>query len=94
MATAEAQKKWRRKKRPVKRQLNVVARALIHDYLDEITESYALKGKGEAVTFSCFIVKSLMQQSEFNQEAARLLSVFSENFQRDRELYTSSRCPK
>lgn len=91
MANKESQTRWRRKNRFVKRQLNVMARKLVHDYLDEIGEAYQLKGKGEAVTFSCYITKALIQQAEFNEEAARLLEVFHQNFQRDREIFSSSR---
>ncbi|GEM_PF-279511 len=91
MATAEAQTKWRRKNHIMKRQLNVMARKLVHEYLEEIAETYDLEGKGEAVTFACFVTKSLMQQAEFNEEAARLLDVFDQSYQRDRDIYTSSR---
>ena len=91
MADRESQMKWRRKNHFVKRQLNVMARKLVHDYLAEIGAAYHLKGKGEAVTFSCYVTKALIQQGEFNEEAARLLRVFYENFKRDRELFSSSR---
>jgi len=93
MATAEAQTKWRRKNHILKRQLNVMARKLVHEYLEEIADRHDLEGKGEAVTFSCFVTKSLMQQADFNEEAARLLEIFEEGYHRDRDLYTSSRCP-
>jgi len=93
MATAQAQTKWRRKNHVLKRQLNVMARKLVHEYLEEIAEIYDLEGKGEAVTFSSFVTKALMQQAEFNEEAARLLEIFGESYRRDRDIYTSSRCP-
>lgn len=91
MATSSAQRKWRDKHRPLKRQLNVMARKLIHDYLDEIAQGHRLEGKGEAVSFAAFVARSLMQQATFNPEAARLLSLYRESYGRDRDLYTSSR---
>lgn len=91
MATREAQQKWRDKHRPLKRQLNVMARRLIHDYLDEIAVRHRLDGKGEAVGFSAYVARSLMQQAEFNPEAARLLALYRDSYARDRDLYTSSR---
>ena len=92
MATADAQTKWRHKNHMMKRQLNVMARKLIHGYLEEIAEDYRLDGKGEAVTFSSFVTKSLIQQAEFNEDAARLLEIFENTYHRDRDIYTSSRC--
>jgi hypothetical protein len=91
MATAKSQARWRRKNRLLKRQLNVMARGLVHEYLEEIVDAHHLNGKGEAVAFAAFVTKALMQQADFNDEAARLLGVFDEAFHRDRDLYTSSR---
>lgn len=87
MATAKAQQKWRSKNRYVKTQLNVMARRLIHDDLDEIAARFDLRGKGEAVGFSSFVTKGLMQYAEHNREARRLIDLFSEAFERDRDLY-------
>lgn len=87
MATAKAQQKWREKNRFVKTQLNVMARRLVHDDLDEIAEHFDLRGKGEAVGFSSFVTKGLMQFSEHNHEARRLIELFSEAFERDRDMY-------
>lgn len=91
MATRSAQRKWRDKHRPLKRQLNVMARGLIHEYLDEIARAHHLDGKGEAVSFAAFVARSLMQQAQFNPEAARLLALYRDSYGRDRDLYTSSR---
>ena len=87
MATAAAQRKWRDKHRFVKSQLNVMTRKLAHEYLDEIARTFALRGKGEAVGFSCFVVKALMQRADFNTEAARILDAFAESYHRDRDIY-------
>ncbi len=89
MATARAQKKWRDKHRFVKRQLNVMARKLIHDYLDEITKRFALRGKGEAAAFACFVTMSLVQRAEYEDETARMLNLFTESYRRDRDLFTA-----
>ena len=89
MATSAAQAKWRRKNHLVKRQLNVMQRKLVHDYLAEVAATFDLRGKGEAVTFSAFVAKSLMQAAEHNAEAARLLDVFAEGYHRDRDIYSA-----
>ncbi|CCQ73794.1 hypothetical protein [Magnetospira sp. QH-2] len=87
MATTQAQAKWRDKNRFVKRQLNVMARKLVHDSLDDIADVQNLKGKGEAVAFACFITQALRQQADFNDEAARLMTLFEESYLRDRDMY-------
>ncbi len=88
MASAKAQRKWRDKHRFVKRQLNVMARKPIHDFLDDIAASYGLKGKGEAVAFACFITEALKQRADFNTEAGRMLDIFAETYHRHRDVYT------
>jgi len=87
MATAHSQRRWRNKNRYVKTQLNVMARRLVHDDLDEIARLYALRGKGEAVGFASFVTKGIIQYAEHNEEARRLLELFAEAFMRDRDLY-------
>jgi hypothetical protein len=87
MATARAQHKWRSKNRFVKSQLNVMARRLVHDDLEEIAARFELRGKGEAVGFSSFVTKGLMQYAEHNHEARRLVDLFSDAFERDRDMY-------
>jgi hypothetical protein len=87
MATTESQRRWRGKNHLVKRQLNVMARGLIHEYLDEIAATGDLRGKGEAVTFSAFAVRLLMQQAEYDPDAARRLADLRETYHRDRDLY-------
>jgi len=88
MASAEAQKKWRDKHRFVKRQLNVMTGKRIHQYLGEIAGQFGLRGKGEAVTFSAFVTKALVQNAEFDKHAARILEDFSDIYCRDRDIYT------
>lgn len=89
MATAQAQKKWRNKHRFVKKQLNVMARKLVHEYLEDISGTFGLRGKGEAVTFACFVTRALMQRADFNTEAARILDVFVHTYRQDRDVYTA-----
>ncbi len=89
MATRQAQRKWRDKHRFVKRQLNVMARKLIHEYLDDIAGTFALRGKGEAVTFACFVTRALMQRTDFDAEAARMLDTFAEVYHQDRDVYSA-----
>ena len=87
MATAQTQAKWRGKHRFIKRQLTVMARKQIHDDLDELAAHFHLRGKAEAVSFSAFLAKAMLQAADHNAEAARLLTLFAEAFQRDRDLY-------
>ena len=88
MATAQAQRKWRDKHWFVKRQLNVMARRLIIEYVDEIRYTFGMRGKGEAVAFAAFVTKALMQRAEYDAGTARMLDGFAETFRRDHELYT------
>jgi hypothetical protein len=87
MATAHSQRRWRNKNRYVKTQLDVMARRLVHDDLDEIARRYDLRGKGEAVGFASFVTKGIIQYAEHNDEARRLMELFAEAFMRDRDLY-------
>ncbi|NQW00136.1 MAG: hypothetical protein HQ483_10595 [Rhodospirillales bacterium] len=89
MTTAKSQKKWRDKHRLVKTQLNVMARKAVHGELDRLAESFALRGKGEAVSFAVFMTQALHQRAEFNSEAARMLDDFAAAFHRDRDLYSN-----
>ncbi len=89
MATAQAQKKWRDKHRLVKKQLNVMARKATHDYLTDIARRFALRGKGEAVTFACFVTQALIQRADYNTEAARMIDAMKETYHRDRDIYTA-----
>ncbi|MDP6788286.1 MAG: hypothetical protein QF830_03915 [Rhodospirillales bacterium] len=89
MAATAAQRKWRDKHRYVKSQLNVMTRRLVHGYLEDIARTFALRGKGEAVTFAGFAVKALMQRAEYDGAAARMLDQFAESYRRDRDLYSA-----
>ena len=89
MTTAKSQKKWRDKHRLVKTQLNVMARKAVHAELDALAESFDLRGKGEAVSFSVFLTRALRQRADFNTEAARMLDDFRDAFHRDRDLYSN-----
>ena len=89
MATTEAQRKWRDKHRLVKKQLNVMARKGIHEYLMEFADQFNLRGKGEAVTFSSFVTQALLQRAEYNAEAARMLDDFITAYHRDRDIYSA-----
>ncbi len=87
MATGKAQRKWRNKNRLVKSQLNVMARTWVHDDLDRFAESFQLRGKGEAVTFSAFVTRALLQRADFSAEAARMFDDFVAAYHRDRDLH-------
>ncbi|KAA5607301.1 hypothetical protein F1188_00580 [Roseospira marina] len=87
MATRTSQRRWRSKNHLVKRQLNVMARDLVHEYLDEIASAHELRGKGEAVAFAAFAVRLLMQHAEHDPAAAQRLTDLRESYHRDRELY-------
>ncbi|NQV55891.1 MAG: hypothetical protein HQ503_08540 [Rhodospirillales bacterium] len=87
MATLEAQRKWRRKNKFVKSQLNIMARKNVQDYLAEIADEHDLRGKGEAVAFAVYTTIALIQQGGFNDEAGRLHQLFTDAYHRDREIY-------
>jgi len=87
MATTQAQNRWRSRNRFTKKQLNVMARLETHAALDDIAADFALKGKGEAVTFACFVTRWLMQQRDHNAEAARLLALLGDVYHKERDLY-------
>ena len=89
MASLEAQSKWRRKNKFVKRQLNIMARKNVHDYLEEIADGHDLRGKGEAVAFAVYPTMALIQQGGFNDEADRLLQIFADAYHRDRETFAA-----
>ena len=87
MASAQHQKKWRDKNRLVKSQLNVVARRSVHDDLEQFSESFRLRGKGEAVSLAAFVTRALIQRAGFSSEAARMLDDFIEAYHRDRNIH-------
>jgi len=87
MASAEHQKKWRDKHRLVKSQLNVMARHSIHEDLERFSESFQLRGKGEAVTFAAFVTRALIQRADFSTEAARMLADLIAAYHRARDLH-------
>jgi len=87
MATKQAQARWRSKHALVKKQLNVMAKRLIHEDLEDISKSFDLKGKAEAVTFTTFVTKALAQQAEYNPEAKRILDLLETAYKRDRDIY-------
>lgn len=87
MATALAQRRWRSKNRPIKTQLNVMVRRLVHDDLTELAADCGLRGKAEAVSFASFVAKGLQQYAEHDKGAAELLDIFRQSYDRDRDLY-------
>ncbi len=87
MATTQAQRKWRDKNRLVKKQLNVMARKSTHQTLEDFAETFNLRGKGEAVTFTAFITRALIQRADFNTQAARMLDDFAAAYHRDRDIH-------
>jgi hypothetical protein len=89
MTTAKSQKKWRDKHRLVKTQLNVMARESVHENLNKLAQNFNLRGKGEAVSFSTFIVCALSQRADYSPEAALMLDDFAEAFQHDRDIYSN-----
>ncbi len=89
MATATSQKKWRRKHRLVKSQLNVMARKNTHEELENFAATFQLRGKGEAVTFAAFVTRALMQRADFDAAAARILDDFTDAYHRDRDIHSA-----
>ena len=45
----------------------------MHKELAEAAQNASLRGKGEAVGFTSFVTKGLIQSAEHNMEAAKLL---------------------
>lgn len=88
MAQAHAQNKWRSKNRFIKRQLNVMARQQTHEALKDMAARYGLRGKAEAVTFACFVVRALMQRAEYSREAARMLDELAIGYHGNRDLHS------
>jgi len=89
MTTAQSQDRWRRRHRYEKKQLNVMARVETHRALEEIAAAHALRGKGEAVTFACFVVRWLAQHGDHHPEARRLLAMLAEAYHRERDLHAA-----
>lgn len=89
MANAASQNKWRNKHRLVKRQLNIMARKQTHDALEEMADAFGLRGKGEAVTFACFVTRALIQRAEYDEEAAQMLEDFRKGYHRDRDIHSA-----
>jgi hypothetical protein len=87
MATNAAQRRWRAKNRFVKTQLNVMARRIVHDDLADVARVFRLRGKAEAVAFTTFVAKGLMQYATHNDEARRLLELYIKSWYRDRDMY-------
>ncbi len=87
MATKQAQARWRNKNALVKKQLNVMAKRLIHEDLEDMARTFELKGKAEAVTFAVFVTKALGQQAEYNPEAKRILDLLDTAYKRERDIY-------
>ncbi len=87
MATAAAQRNWRSKNRFTKTQLNVMARRLVHQDLEDIAQDNGLRGKGEAIGYSSFVTKGLHQYADHDPQAAQLLRIFRDAYERDRDLY-------
>ncbi|MEQ8194447.1 MAG: hypothetical protein RIB59_08150 [Rhodospirillales bacterium] len=88
MATSQAQKKWRDKHRLVKKQLNVMARKSIHDDLERFASEFRLRGKAEAVSFACFVIRGLLQRADYNKDVGQMLKDFHDAYHRDREIHS------
>ena len=89
MATAATQKKWRDKHRLVKSQLNVMAKKQTHEDLDDFAGAFRLRGKGEAVTFTAFVTRALIQRADFDAKAAKLLDDFTDAYHLGRDIHAS-----
>ena len=88
MAEKKAQKKWRDKYRFVKTQLNVMARKVTHDGLEEIAEAYGLSGKAEAVAFCCFVTRAQIQKGWHEPRSKILMDSMAAGFRGQRDIYS------
>jgi len=86
MATTQAQQKWREKHRDEKSQLNVMARKITHDGLKEISETYGLHGKAEAVAFCAYIVREMAHKGEQDAATFLYLDALKAGFKRNRDI--------
>ena len=84
MATASTQARWRAKTASEKRQLNVTVAHKVHDRLQHIAEGYDLRGKGEAVAFSSFVLETLGRAAQSDPSAESLLTLLNTSFQSSR----------
>lgn len=89
MSSTKSQNRWRAKNKPVKRQLNVMARSRVHDHLETLAEEFRLRGKGEAVSFTSFVTESLQQRASYNKDVAQMLEDLAEVYHRDRDIYSN-----
>ena len=88
MATSKAQRKWRDKNRYVKTQLNVMARKITHDGLNEVADVFGLKGKAEAVAFCAFVVRAMKQKGADDAATFLYLDALKAGFKRDRDIFS------
>ena len=89
MAPPSSQKKWRDKNRFVKKQLNVMAKNATHESLESFAKSFKLRGKGEAVTFACFVTRALIQRADYNDDTAQMLDDLADIYLRDRDIHSA-----
>ena len=87
MATTQSQNRWRSRNRYSKKQLNVMARLETHTALDDIAHVHGLRGKAEAVTFACFVLRWLMQRADHSPQTAEMLAALRDSYHADREIY-------
>lgn len=85
MATSEAQQRWREKNRLIKSQLNVMARKVTHDGLEEIAEGFGLSGKAEAVEFCAYVVRALQEKGQRDAATYLHLNALKAGFKRNRD---------
>ena len=88
MATAQAQRKWRDKHRFIKSQLNVMARTITHEGLQEVAETFNLRGKAEAVAFCTYVVRAMKQKGEGDAATYLYLDALKAGFKRDRDVFS------
>lgn len=89
MAPPSSQKKWRNKNRLIKKQLNVMAKNATHESLENFAKSFNLRGKGEAVTFACFVTRALIQRADYNADSAQMLNDLADIYLRDRKIHSA-----
>ena len=89
MATNSSQNKWRAKNKLVKRQLNVMAKSHVHDHLQRLADDFRLRGKGEAVSFTTFVTRALLQRADYNDDVAQMLEDLAEAYHRDRDIHSN-----
>ncbi|MGY9016187.1 MAG: hypothetical protein ACKVG9_13100 [Rhodospirillales bacterium] len=66
-----------------------MAKNATHESLESFAKSFKLRGKGEAVTFACFVTRALIQRADYNDDTAQMLDDLADIYLRDRDIHSA-----